>query len=65
MKKSKVHTQQQLDQRADALNPNRGSPGTNVTYAKVHGNRGKLKNPNQQSTRPAAPQPPSARKARP
>ncbi|WP_412530279.1 hypothetical protein [Burkholderia lata] len=40
-------TRQQLNDRANALNSNRGTNGTNSTNAKVHGNRGKQKNPNQ------------------
>ncbi len=40
-------TQQQRDHRADALNNNRGTSGTNPTNAHVQGNRGKLLNPNQ------------------
>ena len=32
---------------ADIENPNRGTPGTNITWDKAQGNRGKLKNPNQ------------------
>ena len=32
---------------ADIKNPNKGTPGTNTTYAQVHGNRGKQMNPNQ------------------
>lgn len=40
-------TQQQLNQRADALNNNKGTSGTNPTNAKVQGNRGKQLNPNQ------------------
>lgn len=40
-------TQQQLNHRADALNPNKGTSGTNVTNAHVHGDRGKQLNPNQ------------------
>lgn len=43
--------QAQLNHRADALNKNRGTPGTNPTNAKAHGNRGKQLNPNQ--ARPA------------
>jgi hypothetical protein len=39
--------QAQLNHRADALNKNRGTSGTNPTNAKVHGNRGKQLNPNQ------------------
>lgn len=49
MKRTKGLTQQQLDHRADALNKNRGTPGTNITNAKVHGNRGKQKNPNRKT----------------
>ncbi len=33
---------------ADIKNPNKGTPGTNITWDKVHGNRGKQMNPNQQ-----------------
>lgn len=39
--------QAQINHRADALNKNRGTSGTNPTNAKVHGNRGKQLNPNQ------------------
>lgn len=39
-------TQQHLDDRADALNKNRGTSGTNAVNAKVHGNRGKQLDPN-------------------
>jgi hypothetical protein len=35
--------------KADALNPNRGTPGQNKTRAKAQGNRGKQLNPNQKS----------------
>lgn len=45
---SKTRTQKQLNQRADALNNNRGTSGTNPVNARVHGNRGKQLNPNQQ-----------------
>lgn len=52
-------TQYQLNQRADALNPNKGTSGTNIVNAHVHGNRGKQLNPNQgggnQAVRPTAP----------
>ena len=41
-------TQQQANHRADALNPNRGTTGSNSVNAQVHGNRGKQLNPNQQ-----------------
>lgn len=40
-------TQQQLNDRANALNNNRGTSGTNPVNAQVHGNRGKQLNPNQ------------------
>lgn len=40
-------TQQQLNHRADALNKNTGTSGTNSVNAKAHGNRGKQLNPNQ------------------
>jgi hypothetical protein len=40
------HHQQQND-KANALNNNRGTSGTNPTNAHVHGNRGKQLNPNQ------------------
>jgi len=40
-------TQQQLNHRADALNKNHGTSGTNTTNAKVQGNKGKQLNPNQ------------------
>lgn len=40
-------TQQQRNHRADALNNNKGTSGTNPVNAKVHGNRGKQLNPNQ------------------
>jgi hypothetical protein len=35
---------------ADMVNANIGSPGTNVTYDKAQGNRGKLMNPSWQAT---------------
>lgn len=44
-----TQTQQQTNRRADALNKNKGTSGTNPTNAKVHGNRGKQLNPNQTS----------------
>lgn len=34
---------------ADIKNPNKGTDGTNVTYDKNQGNRGKQQNPNQKS----------------
>ncbi|MFM0147632.1 hypothetical protein [Paraburkholderia sp. RL18-085-BIA-A] len=36
----KTLTKQQANDRADALNKNKGTSGTNPTNAKVHGNRG-------------------------
>ncbi|WP_331344644.1 hypothetical protein [Cellvibrio sp. UBA7661] len=39
-------TQQQLNHKADMLNKNIGTSGTNPTNAKVHGNKGKQLNPN-------------------
>lgn len=50
MTKSSQHstpTKQQLNDRANALNSNRRTDGTNSTNAKSHGNRGKQMNPNQ------------------
>lgn len=41
--------QRQLDHRANALNKNRGTSGTNPTNAHVQGNRGKQLNPNQKA----------------
>lgn len=38
---------QQQNDRANALNNNRGTSGTNPTNSHVHGNRGKQLNPNQ------------------
>jgi hypothetical protein len=35
---------------ADVVNANIGSPGTNVTYDKSQGNRGKLMNPTRRTT---------------
>jgi hypothetical protein len=40
-------TKQQLNDRANALNNNRGTKGINSTNAKSHGNRSKQMNPNQ------------------
>jgi len=39
----------QLDHHADIKNPNRGTPGTNITWDQAQGNRGKQLNPNQES----------------
>lgn len=38
----------QPNHEADIQNPNKGTPGTNTTYDKNQGNRGKQLNPNQQ-----------------
>jgi len=43
----KSQANQQANHRADSLNKNKGTSGTNSTNAKVHGNRGKQLNPNQ------------------
>jgi len=37
---------------ADIQNPNKGTPGTNQTWDKAQGNRGKQMNPNQQPSAP-------------
>lgn len=37
------------NQKANQLNLNKGTKGTNKTYAKVQGNRGKQLNPNQKA----------------
>lgn len=50
MSKKTSTRQAQTNHRADALNNNRGTSGTNVTNAMVHGNRGKQLNPNQGGT---------------
>lgn len=58
MKSNGKPTQQQLNHRADALNANRGTSGTNVTNAQVNGNRGRQLNPNQIArNNPQAPHP--------
>ena len=41
----------QPNHEADIRNPNKGTPGTNKTWDKAQGNRGKQLNPNQ---RPAS-----------
>ena len=33
--------------KSDQANSNKGTPGNNIAYDKVQGNRGKQKNPNQ------------------
>jgi hypothetical protein len=38
---------------SDMVNANSGSPGTNVTYDKAQGNRGKLMNPTWKATEQA------------
>jgi hypothetical protein len=35
------------NRQADTKNPNKGTPGTNKTFDKNQGNRGKQMNPNQ------------------
>ena len=45
----KTLTKQQANHRADALNKNKRTSGTNPTNAKLNGNRGKQLNPNQKS----------------
>lgn len=45
-KKTVQHTRHQNNDRSNALNPNRGTNGTNHENGKVHGNRGKQLNPN-------------------
>lgn len=42
----KQQTKSQANHRADTLNQNKGTNGTNRTNAQVHGNRGKQLNPN-------------------
>jgi len=42
---------------SDMVNANIGSPGTNVTYDKAQGNRGKLMNPTWQASRQPQPTP--------
>ena len=48
MKKAHALTQQQRNYRANMLNANPGTSGTNLINAKAHGNRGKQLNPNKQ-----------------
>lgn len=36
---------------ADIKNPNKGTSGTNITYVKNQGDRGKQKNPNQKNVK--------------
>ena len=43
---------------ADIQNPNKGTAGTNITWDKAQGNRGKQMNPNQQPDRQQTPEPP-------
>lgn len=42
----KQPTQQQRNDRSRALNPNKGTSGTNHENGKANGNRGKQLNPN-------------------
>ncbi len=46
------HEQKQRDHHSDVQNPNRGTPGTNITWDKAQGNRGKQLNPNGRKTEP-------------
>lgn len=46
-KPTPAKTRQQHNDRANTLNPNRGTSGNNPENAKSHGNRGKQLNPNQ------------------
>ena len=39
----------QSDHKANQSNPNKGTSGTNKTYDKSQGNRGKQMNPNQKA----------------
>ena len=40
-----------INQKGDVKNPNKGTKGTNKTYDKSQGNRGKLLNPNQKKSK--------------
>lgn len=42
-------TQKELDHQADIQNPNTGTSGTNKIYDQNQGNRGKQRDPNQDS----------------
>lgn len=48
-KKTTSARQSQLNHRADTLNANRGTAGTNRAYDQMNGNRGKQLNPNRQA----------------
>lgn len=48
MSKTLKSSAKSSNQRADALNRNRGTTGNNPTNAASNGNRGKQLNPNQQ-----------------
>ncbi|MDW8297038.1 MAG: hypothetical protein RMJ97_09180 [Raineya sp.] len=41
----------QSNHQADIKNPNKGTKGTNITYDKAQGNRGKQLNPNWKKTK--------------
>lgn len=58
---SKTMTQQQLNRRADALNPNKGTSGQNTVNAHVHGNRGAQMNPNNPMNRRSGGKPSGSR----
>ena len=40
-------SKKEKDHQSDISNPNKGTKGTNETYDKNQGNKGKQKNPNQ------------------
>ena len=58
---SKPMTQQQLNHRAAALNPNKGTSGHNAVNAQVHGNRGAQMNPNNPANSRSSGKAPSSR----
>jgi hypothetical protein len=53
MSQSTTKPRQQLNHHANILNDNKGTSGTNIVNAKMHGNRGKLMNPNQHPKAPS------------
>lgn len=52
MNTGKNSTKQGSNHRADIRNKNPGTNGTNITYDKAQGNRGKQMNPNQRLSTP-------------
>lgn len=44
--------QKQRDHQSDIQNHNRGTPGTNITWDKAQGNRGKQLDPSRQTGEP-------------